>query len=179
MSSAAGREERLSFNRRFFMKDGTVGWNPGKLTRTSSAPPGRSTRTCRSFTFETADGGKPLATYVNFAMHLDTVGGLRVSADYPARAGGRPAKVKGPEMVTVFAIGTCGDINHIDVNSPDPQKGPEEAARIGTILAGEVIKTYARMKPVTTGPLRCEREVVKLPLPAVTPGELSGRKTAS
>ena len=28
--------------------------------------------------------GTPLATYVNFALHLDTVGGMEVSADYPA-----------------------------------------------------------------------------------------------
>ena len=30
VSTAAGAENTLSFNRRFFMKDGTVGWNPGK-----------------------------------------------------------------------------------------------------------------------------------------------------
>ena len=28
---AIGRESQLAFNRRFFMNDGTVGWNPGKL----------------------------------------------------------------------------------------------------------------------------------------------------
>lgn len=28
---AVGEERQLAFNRRFFMKDGTVGWNPGKL----------------------------------------------------------------------------------------------------------------------------------------------------
>lgn len=31
LSVGKGHEESISFNRRFFMTDGTVGWNPGKL----------------------------------------------------------------------------------------------------------------------------------------------------
>jgi neutral ceramidase len=31
-----------------------------------------------------SSAGKPLGTYVNFAPHLDTVGGTEISADYPA-----------------------------------------------------------------------------------------------
>jgi hypothetical protein len=112
-------------------------------------------------------------------MHLDTVGGLQVSADYPYTLAALLAKVKGPEMLTVFTIGTAGDINHVDVSTKDPQKGPKEAARIGTILAGEVIKTYARLKPVTTAAPRAKREVVKLDLAPITPAELEqARKTA-
>ena len=178
VSVGVGREERLSFNRRFHMKDGTVGWNAGKLNPNIVAPAGPIDPEVPVVYVETADG-KPLATYVNFAMHLDTVGGLRVSADYPFALAALLAKVKGPEMLTVFTIGTAGDINHIDVSHKDPQKGPEEAARIGTILAGEVIKTYARMKPVPTTAPRAKREVVKLDLATVHAQEVEqARKTA-
>src|SRR5207248_9660745 len=75
--------------------------------------------------------------------------------------------------------GTCGDINHVDVNSTDPQKGFDEARRIGTILAGEVIKTYGRLKPVEADAIRFKREVVKLELPKFTAEELQkARQTA-
>ena len=166
-----GREERLSFNRRFHMKDGTVGWNPGKLNPNIVEPAGPIDPDVGVVYFESSDG-KPIATYVNFAMHLDTVGGLRVSADYPHTLSQILAQVKGPEMVTLFAIGCCGDINHIDVKTKDPQKGPEEAARIGTVLAGEVIKTYARLKPVQTSAPQGRHELVKLPLAPIQPGDV-------
>jgi hypothetical protein len=171
VSVGTGREDRLSFNRRFFMKDGTVGWNPGKKNPDIVKPAGPIDPDVPVVYFETPDG-KPIATYVNFAMHLDTTGGLRVSADYPFTLASILAKLKGPDMVTVFSIGCAGDINHIDVSSADRQQGRAEAARIGTILAGEVIKTFARMEPVETAPPRTAREVLPLSLAPIKPGDV-------
>ena len=74
-------------------------------------------------------------------------------------------------MLTVFAIGTAGNINHINVKSSEPQSSPQEAARIGTILASEVLKTYPRLTPVE-GPLLVRREVIKLPVQELQPGEV-------
>src|SRR6185436_16348079 len=128
--------------------------------------------------FETIQGN-PIATYVNFAMHLDTTGGVRVSADYPFTVASILAKLKGPDMVTVFGIGCAGDINHIDVSSAEKQQGRAEAARIGTVLAGEVIKTYAKLKPVETAAPRAAREVLALPLAPIKPEDVEpARKTA-
>ena len=45
-------------------------------------------------------------------------------------------------MVTLFTTGCCGDINHINVNWAAPQERPREAARMGVILAGEVLRTW-------------------------------------
>ena len=73
---------------------------------------------------ETADGKQPIACYVNFAMHLDTVGGLYYSADYPYTLAKALAAVKGDGLVTVFTIGCCGDINHINVEQSDAAEGP-------------------------------------------------------
>ena len=178
VSVAVGREERLGFNRRFFMKDGTVGWNPGKKNPNIVKPAGPTDPEVPVVYFETPEG-QPIATYVNFAMHLDTVGGLRVSADYPFTLSAILAKLKGPDMVTLFSIGCAGDINHIDVASSDPQKGPGEARRIGTVLAGEVIKTYARLKPVETFAPRGRREALSLALAPIKPEDVEpARKTA-
>mgnify|MGYP001764106737 CR=1 FL=1 len=49
------------------------------------------------------DKPKPLAAYVNFAMHLDTVGGLHYSADYPFTLARSLAAVKGDDAVTDMA----------------------------------------------------------------------------
>lgn len=178
VSVGVGREEHLAFNRRFLMKDGTVGWNPGKKNPNIVKPAGPTDPDVPVVYFETPDG-QPIATYVNFAMHLDTVGGLRVSADYPFTLSAILAKLKGPDMVTLFSIGCAGDINHIDVSSNAPQKGPGEARRIGTILAGEVVKTYARLKPVRTSAPHGRREVLSLPLAPIKPEDVGpARKTA-
>ena len=177
--AGVGREEHLSFNRRFLMKDGSVGWNPGKLNPAIVRPVGPIDPAVPVVSFEAHDG-KVLATYVNFAMHLDTVGGLRVSADYPGALSALLGKVHGPDAVTLFATGACGDINHIDVSSGEPQGGPAEARRIGTVLAGEVLKTSARLRPLAPGPLRGKHEVVPLPLAEIRDGDLEkARKVAT
>src|SRR5439155_19163209 len=81
-SAAIGREDHLSFNRRYIMKDGTVGWNPGKLNPKIDHTAGPIDPAVSVVYFESADG-VPQVTYVNFSMHPDTVGGLQISADYP------------------------------------------------------------------------------------------------
>jgi hypothetical protein len=172
-----GHEERLSFNRRFFMQDGTVGWNPGKLNPKIVRPAGPIDPEVNVVAFN-GDGGTA-ATYVNFAVHPDTVGGQEISSDFAHTLSRILGKLKGESMVMVFANGACGDVNHVDVTTKEPQKGHGEAERIGTILAGEVIKTYARMKPISVGPLRTKREVVRLPLAAIKEGEVAEARRTS
>ena len=165
--AGAGREEHLAFNRRYFMKDGTVGWNPGKLNPKIVRPAGPIDPQVPVVYFESPDG-KPLAIYTNFAMHLDTVGGNRVSADFPYTLHTLLARIKGRQMLSLFTIGAAGDINHIDVSWKDPQHGEAEAARIGTILAGEVLKTSARLTPIQGTGIRAISKMVQLELPPVT-----------
>lgn len=171
ISAAAGSESTLAFNRRFFMKNGTIGWNPGKKNPGILRPAGPVDPEVPVVHFE-SNGGKPIATYVNFTMHLDTVGGLEFSADYPYTLSKLLAAVKGPEMVTIFSIGTAGNINHLDVGDPNAQSGHREAARIGTVLAAAVLETYRHLQPVASDRIQCKNEVVKLPLPPVTPADV-------
>ncbi len=164
-SAAAGREESIAFNRRFHMKDGSVGWNPGKLNPNIVRPAGPIDPGVQAVWFEA--GKKPAAVCVNYAVHLDNVGGQAVSADLPFTLSRCLADVQGPGLVTLFQNGCCGDINHIDVAWGAPQKGHENAARMGIILAAEVLRMLPGAKPAGEGPLRGCREIVKLPLPEV------------
>ena len=45
------------------------------------------------------------------------------------------ATYKGPAMLTLFANGACGNLNHVNVRWADPQHGTNEANRLGAILA--------------------------------------------
>lgn len=170
-SVGRGREESVSFNRRFFMKDGTVGWNPGKLNPNIVKPAGPIDPELPVVLFE-SEAGDPIATYVNFALHQDTVGGMEASADFAFALSTILGKVKGGGMTTLFTQATSGNINHIDVSTKEPQKGHDEAARIGTVLAGEVVKTYARLSPVAAGKLSVASRMVALDPAPLEPGDL-------
>jgi hypothetical protein len=179
VQAAHGHKEGLSFNRRYVMKDGRIGWNPGKLNPNIVRPTAGIDPDVAVVYFDSPDDAhKPLATHVNFACHPDTVGTSRVSADYPGALCAALAKVKGPDMVTIFANGTCGDINHIDVSTDRKQEGIEEARRIGNALAEEVTKTYEKLQPVADGPLRAKREVLAIPLAEVKPEEFEAARQA-
>lgn len=175
VSVAIGREAHLSFNRRYFMNDGTVGWNPGKLNPKIVQPAGPIDPEVGVVLFEAPrDRGaaEALVTYVNFAMHPDTVGGENFSADYPGALSRLLGGYKGAGMLTFFANGACGNINHLDVNWAGAQKGPQEAHRIGTVLATAVLQAYKQLQPLKPGPLRARSEMVKLPLPPIKPDDI-------
>lgn len=176
LKAGSGREPSLAFNRRFHMKDGTVGWNPGKRNPNIVRPAGPVDDEVGVLWLDSG-AGKPLAAWVNYALHLDTVGGLEWSADYPYTLRSILARVKGDDsFLTLFTEGAAGNINHIDVSHDRPQKGHAEAARIGTVLAGEVVKTMTRMTPVAGG-IKVSSETLRLALPEVTPGDVDRAKT--
>jgi neutral ceramidase len=172
VSAACGREESIAFNRRYHMKDGKVGWNPGKLNPGILKPAGPIDPEVPVVYVEST-GGRPLATYVNYAVHLDNVAEPRISADLPFTLARSLADFKGPEMITVFSAGCCGDVNHIDVRWREPQRGSSNAARMGTILAAEVLRTWPRLTPVEADAVRIRGAVVPLPLPAISEADVA------
>jgi neutral ceramidase len=171
LSTARGRETSIAFNRRFHMKDGSIGWNPGKRNPLILKPAGTIDPDVPVLYFETADK-KPVATYVNYAVHLDNIGEPLISADMPATLSRCLSDFKGPEMVTLFTAGCCGDVNHIDVHWKEAQSGFSNPARMGIILAGEVLRTWPRLQPVETASLRIKSTTVSLPLAELIDGDV-------
>jgi hypothetical protein len=169
LKAARGEERSIAFNRRFHMTDGSVGWNPGKLNPKIVKPAGPIDPEVAMVVFESqGKAPRPLATYLNYAVHLDNVGGLKISADMPGTLYSLLAMVKGPEMVTLYTTGCCGDINHIDIRWAEPQHGFENAARMGIILAGAVLETWPQLRSINPEPLQIKSQVVSLPLPAIS-----------
>jgi hypothetical protein len=153
------------------MKDGTVGWNPGVLNPRILKPAGPIDPDVPVVYFETPSRN-PIALYVNHAVHLDNIGGTRISADLPYTLSRLLADVKGAEMVTLYTSGTCGDVNHIKVNWGERQQGFANAARMGNILAAAVLKTLSALKPVEPGMLQCRSQAVPLRLPKIEPQDV-------
>jgi neutral ceramidase len=169
--AARGREDAIAFNRRYHMADGSVGWNPGVLNPRIVKPAGPIDPDVPVVYFETMNH-KPIAFYVNYAVHLDNIGGVQISADLPCTLARLLADVKGPDLVTVYTTGTCGDVNHINVNWSERQQGFANAARMGTILAAAVLRTLPALKPIQPGMLQCRTQNVALPLPGISPQDV-------
>ena len=129
------------------MKDGTVATNPGFLNPNVVQPMGDIDARMPLLYAEDINGA-PLLTWVNYSMHPDTVGGTWISADYPYFLGRALARLKGPDMLPVFTIGAAGNVNHWDVRRPGPQRGFDEAQRIGEVLGEAARQAYGHMRPL-------------------------------
>jgi hypothetical protein len=110
---------------------------------------------------ESSDG-TPLATWVNFTLHADTVGGDVLTADFPFFLTQFLQRQKGRHMTIMFAPGCCANINHVDVTSSDPQYSFDEAQRIGNILGAEVLRTYETLEEITDATIRPVSKVLQV-----------------
>ncbi len=170
-SFATAQADGVSFNRRFWMRDGSLSWNPAKRDPNIIRPAGPIDPEIAFLYFETPEA-QAIATLVDFALHADTVGGTKISADYAGQLARLLGEYKGKEMLTLFALGACGNINHRDVKWNDKQKGREEAFRIGSVLAGAIHRNWANLRPVEANALRVRHEMLRLPLAPINESDV-------
>ncbi|HUY92214.1 MAG TPA: neutral/alkaline non-lysosomal ceramidase N-terminal domain-containing protein [Pirellulales bacterium] len=172
---AAGVTEQpgLSFNRRFHMKNGSVVFNPGKLNPNIVRVAGPIDPQVGVLLVRDAAEQKPLGVLTVFALHLDTVGGTEYSADYPYYLERELRGKLGANLVSMFGNGTCGDINHVDVTNDRPQKGQEEAERIGVELAKTVAAALPNLKPLAEPALAVRSTQVAVPLQRYSPEQFA------
>lgn len=170
IKSGVGRAENISFHRRFLMKDGTVKFNPGVLNPDIVRPMGPVDPDAGILYIETP-GGQPIAAMVNFAIHLDTVGGTEISADFPCYIAEVLRKIIGDELMVFFGFGTCGNVNHIDVTHPEQLKGFERAERIGYALSASVIREFPSLIRNEVQELKVGNEILFLKTPSYTETE--------
>jgi neutral ceramidase len=152
---AVGREERLVFNRRFFMAPGSIPPDPfGRTTdRVQMNPPVGSPNIVRPagptdpdvgiLAVETA-AGRPLAVLGNYALHY--VGGTgpgHVSADYFAAWSREMERLAGVPVVASLSNGCSGDINGVDFRGQPVRLPPyEQLRRYAAVLAAESYRTW-------------------------------------
>jgi neutral ceramidase len=181
MEVGSAAQPDVAFNRRYVLNDGTVATNPGKNNPKVVRPAGpveervsflalRPPQSTRIMNYE--------AVLTNFPLHPDTEGGTEFSGDFPHFYGEKLRELTGrPELVSVFAQGTSGNINHVNVNTADPQKGIGEAERIGVALAGRVAEAMKEGRHATPASLAVATTRVELPLQQYTPEEVANARS--
>ena len=150
-------EDRISFNRRFHMNTGPVRFNPGQLNPDIVRPAGPIDPEVGIVLLKAAEGEKPIGA---IALHLDTVGGTKYSADFPKVVQDQLRRTHGPEFISLFGAGTCGDINHVDVKTRDRYTTQE----IGTMLTETVVKKMPSLTPLAEVSLAVSNRRVCVPL---------------
>lgn len=149
----------VAFNRRFVQKDGSVKtWvgleNPDSVRSAGPVDPEIGLLLVRD------ESGKPTGLVSNFALHLDTVGGQKWSADYPYFIEQSVRKSLGPEVVSLFGTGCCGDINHVNPRGKDRNK----TDFIGNSLGDTITSGLQHLSRIEDAHLEVRSGIVQLPL---------------
>lgn len=165
----ARQDPPLSFNRRFHMKDGTVRFNPGQKNPDIVRPAGPIDPEVGVLMLRHSSTREPLATMTVLTLHLDTTGGTEYSADYPYYLEKNLKEVLGAGVISLFGVGACGDVNHIDVTTTERRK----ADQIGTLLAKTVLAEIPRLRAVDRPQLAVRSTTIDVPLQQYTPDQVS------
>ena len=170
LSAGSAEQGGLSFNRRFHMRDGTVRFNPGVLNPDIVRAAGPiDPEVGMVFLREADNDNEAIAAIVNFALHLDTVGGTKYAADYPYYLEQSMREKYGDKFILLFGTGTCGDINHIDVTEKERLK----TDYIGRTLAETVTTKKESLKNVAEPLLAVRTGIVEAPLQQFGPEKVA------
>ncbi len=113
MVSGIGDAPGLAFNRRYLMTDGRVRMNPGRLNPGIVSPAGPADPDVHFILFRPSGQTDFCASLTVFASHY-VRGGTEFSADYPFYLEERLREIFGEQIVSVFGLGACGNINTVD-----------------------------------------------------------------
>ena len=116
LQAGIGKQEGIAFNRRYWMKDGTVVFNPGRLNTNIVRAAGPVDPDVGIVLARGPGAKQPFAGLTVFAVHSDTVSGTEYSADYEYFLEQTLRGAFGQQFISAYGLGTCGDINHINVN---------------------------------------------------------------
>jgi hypothetical protein len=187
---AMGREPREVFNRRWFMKPGTVPVNPfGETTDRVKMNPPRASKDLLEPSGPTDPEvwliaarsleGRPIGLVANYSLHY--VGGVRgadVSADYFALFADRMAQLLGaerqqPPFVAMMGNGTSGNINNIDFSKTGEARKPyERMAEVADNVAAAAMEAYRGMQWRDWVPLAGRLEPLSVAVRRPTPEQL-------
>lgn len=150
--------DNIAFIRRFRMKDGSSQTNPGWRNPNIVKPIGEADNTLRVLNIK-REGANNIIL-VNFQVHADVIrAGLAhpeivetfVSADFP---GILVKTLEGAldNTKAVYFGGCAGDLNHINVNSPewDENDGVAQCEHMGRSIAGKVLEVCTKARPLNT-----------------------------
>lgn len=189
-----GYEDSVVFNRRYYMKPGTmppnpfggidkVKMNPGVRNPDVIGPAGPIDPQIGLLSIQ-YDDGRPMALLGNYALHY--VGGnppLDISADYFGMWGEEMARMAGvargepdrerPAFLAILTNGCSGDINNIDVSRASKQPYPyHQMRKVARIVAAESYKAWQRIEHCDWVPLGAREMALSLGVRKPSPADL-------
>ena len=137
----------LAFCRNLIMKNGTYVTNTDELENVVAHLDVVDNEITALFALE---AGNPIGALVSFPLHQDTVHPevLGYSGDYASVIAQKLKEAYGPDFVTVFGIGVCGDVNHIDYTQKEVDNSFYTHRPIGERLANALIEIYEHTNPI-------------------------------
>lgn len=164
----SGKEDKVSFNRRFRMKNGLTYTHPGQGNPDVvgyAGPIDPEVGVIGSWD----RSGRLQGCVVNYACHATTnPDGISANWIYYLEKTIRGALAD--DAIVVFLQGACGDITQVDNLSPYRYPGGEDWARIvGGRVGAEVIKTLLTMPPGSFSPVDAASKVLRIKRRAPSP----------
>ena len=173
---------RISFGRRYYMKDGRVRTNPGvgnpDIVRPAGTPPDDEVQVLRV----DREGAKAICV-MNFQTHPDVVGGEFVTADWPGLARTVFEAATGGAALALVLNGTEGDVNHVNVKPrpgeanglhpdfDDVHRGYPHAKHMANKIAGAALSVWEKCIALPDGPVRYGQKTIRIPSNRPQPGE--------
>lgn len=159
-TGVADQKTPVAFNRRFVLKNGSVQtWlslkHPDVVRIAGPIDPQIGLLLVKDA------NQKPIGLLSNFALHLDTVGGLKWSGDYPYFVETAVRQALGPQTVSLFGTGCCGDINHSNSDGVSPRNKTDV---IGQAIGESIKAGLPQLTTLKDAKLAVKSQVVRLPL---------------
>ena len=185
MGYGVGKAENIAFVRRYRMKDGTVRTNPGVNNPDILHPIGEIDDSVNVIRFD-REGANSIA-FVNFANHPDTVGGCKVSADWPGFVRKTVEKVLDNVNCIVFN-GAQGDVNHVNVHPTggylndmfmdfdDVARGYGHTRHLGNVITGSLLQVWDKVYYQDVESIRYAQKVATVPSNRPDPSEVPEAK---
>ena len=166
---ASVMEDRISFYRRWLMKDGTVRMNPGLNNPDLVRPMGEIDPELAMMYVEGVDG-TPISVVASFSLHYVGTGNVgEVSADYFGQFFNLMRHYLGGNCVPILWNAASGQINNNDYSGERiwRDRGHTRARRMANVLAGHVLTEIQLMDldeelalEAVTGTLEFSRKVI-------------------
>ena len=138
---ASVNEERITFNRRWHMKDGTVRFNPG-IENPDLVEPTGTIDPELAMMFVEADDGTPISAVANFSLHyIGTNNVNALSADYFGHFDQLMKRYLGDTCISLLWNAASGQINNTDFSGRTKwtASGHQQAVKMANVLAGHFI----------------------------------------
>ena len=167
-----GTAPNVAFIRRYVMRDGSIKTNPGVNNPDIVSPVGNVDESVNIIRFDRE--GADTIVFVNFANHPDTVGGTKISADWPGLLRKKVEKILDGTKC-IFFNGAQGDVNHVNVHPKggdlngmfidfdDVARGYAHAEHIAHVVTGGVLQAFSKVNYIEIDRIDVKLQKIDVP----------------